>query len=67
MASPRGAAWSYDGSRIAFRTTSDDSDFVLYTTARDGSDERVLVKGDYDRLVAVGSNWREVPLAGRYL
>ena len=57
---PNGAAWSPDGSRIAFHIKSNDSDVVLYTTARDGSDKRVLVRGDDDRLVAVGSDWRDV-------
>ena len=53
------AAWSPDGSRIAVHVITDDSDVVLYTTARDGSDKRVLVRGD-DRLVAVHSDWRDV-------
>ena len=55
-----GAAWSPDGSRIAFHLISDNSDVVLYTTARDGSDERVLVRGNYERLVAERSAWRDV-------
>ena len=53
------AAWSPDGSRIAVHVISDDSDVVLYTVARDGSDKHVLVRGD-DRLVAVHSDWRDV-------
>ena len=41
-----GAAWSPDGSRIAFYiNSSEGSDIVLYTTASDGSDYRALVKG----------------------
>ena len=55
-----GAAWSPDGSRIAFHGVSDDSDVVLHTTARDGSDERVLVRGNLERLVAERSDWRDV-------
>ena len=55
-----GAAWSPDGSRIAFHIASDDSDVVLHTTARDGSDERVLVRGNLERLVAERSDWRDV-------
>ena len=55
-----GAAWSPDGSRIAFHVASDDSDVVLHTTARDGSDERVLVRGNFKRLVAERSDWRDV-------
>ncbi len=55
-----GAAWSPDGSRIAFHVTSNNSGVVLYTTARDGSDKRVLVRGSYERLVAEHSDWRDV-------
>ena len=55
-----GAAWSPDGSRIAFHGISDDSDVVLHSTARDGSDERVLVRGNLERLVAERSDWRDV-------
>ena len=55
-----GAAWSPDGSRVAFHNPSDDSDVVLHTTARDGSDARVLVRGSYERLVAERSDWRDV-------
>ena len=40
------AAWSPDGSRIAFHLISEDSHVVLYTTARDGSDEHILVRGN---------------------
>ena len=41
-----GAAWSLDGSRIAFYANPfQGSDVVLYTTASDGSDWRALVKG----------------------
>ena len=54
------AAWSPDGSRIAFHYLSDNSDIVLYTLARDGSDPRVLVRGDLKRLVAEHSDWRDV-------
>ena len=55
-----GAAWSPDGSRVAFHNPSDDSDVVLHTTARDGSGERVLVRGNFERLVAEHSDWRDV-------
>ncbi len=55
-----GAAWSPDGSRIAFHIVSDRSDVVLHTTARDGSGERVLVRGNLERLVAERSDWRDV-------
>ena len=55
-----GAAWSPDGTRIAFHVESNDSDVVLYTTARDGSDIRVVVRGNYERLVAEHSDWRDV-------
>ena len=55
-----GAAWSPDGSRIAFYGVSDHSDVVLHTTARDGSGGRVLVRGNYERLVAERSDWRDV-------
>ena len=39
---------------------SDNSDIVLYTLARDGSDPRVLVRGDLERLVAENSDWRDI-------
>ena len=55
-----GAAWSPDGSRIAFYGVSDHSAVVLHTTARDGSGGRVLVRGNYERLVAERSDWRNV-------
>ena len=55
-----GAEWSPDGARIAFHVASDASDVVLYTTARDGSDIRVVVRGNYERLVAEHSDWRDV-------
>ena len=54
-------AWSPDGSRIAFHySLSYNSDIVLYTLARDGSDPRVLVRGTLERLVAENSDWRDV-------
>ena len=64
-AEPRGvgfgaAAWSPDGSRIAFHASGESSDAPLFTKARDGSDLQVLVRGDYERLVAVFSDWRDV-------
>ena len=55
-----GAAWSPDGSRIAFHVVSNDSDVVLHTMARDGSDARALVRGHHERLVAEHSDWRNV-------
>ena len=55
-----GAAWSPDGSRIAFHVTSNNPNVVLHTMARDGSDKRVLVRGSYERLVAEHSDWRDV-------
>ena len=60
MGAGGGAAWSPDGSRIAFHGVSNNSDVVLHTTARDGSGERVLVRGSYERLVAEHSDWRDV-------
>ncbi len=48
-----GAAWSPDGSRIAFfrSTASLEKDVVvLYTTSSDGSDKRVLLMGDDPRI-----------------
>ncbi len=54
------AAWSPDGSRIAFHVISGNSDIVLHTMARDGSDPRVLVRGNRERLVAENSDWRDV-------
>ena len=51
-----GASWSPDGSRIAFHQYDDSDDVIIYTTASDGSDERVLVRGDYEQLVAAASN-----------
>ena len=54
------AAWSPDGSRIAFHAISNDLDIVLHTLARDGSDPRVLVRGNRERLVAENSDWRDV-------
>ena len=58
------AAWSPDGSRIAFHVlsdlSSDFSDIVLHTMARDGSDPRILVRGTLERLVAEHSDWRDV-------
>ena len=51
------SAWSPDGSRMAFYRSEGP---VLFTTARDGSDEQVLVRGDYERLVAVKSDWRDI-------
>ena len=47
-----GAAWSPDGSRIAFHVNREYSDAVLYTTARDGSDRRIVVKQGDERLIA---------------
>ena len=74
------AAWSPDGSRIVFHLVSEYSDVVLYTTARDGSDERILVRGNDRsrafpsadrvslspdiRLVAENSDWRNVSADG---
>ena len=74
------AAWSPDGSRIAFHMISEDSDVVLYTTTQDGSDERILVRGNDRsrafprpnnfssppdvRLVAENSDWRNVSADG---
>ena len=53
-------AWSPDGSRIAVYAGSD-SDVVLYTVARDGSDGRILVeRNDEGSLVA--SNGRPFTL-----
>ena len=58
------AAWSPDGSRIVFHAISQaaiaNSNVVLHTTARDGSDVRVLVRGDATRLVAEHSDWRDI-------
>ena len=55
-----GPARSPDDTRVAFHVDSDDSNVVLYTMARDGSDVRVLVRGDHERLVAENSDLREV-------
>ena len=59
-----GATWSPDGSRIAFYISVGDyllsPSAGLYTTARDGSDKRILVRGTSERLVAVHSDWRNV-------
>ena len=55
-----GAAWSSDGLRIAFYVNSKETDEVLFTTARDGSDKRVLVRGDSSRLVAEHPDMRDV-------
>ena len=70
------AAWSPDNSKIAFHLASEYSDIVLYTTRRDGLEERLLVRGNdltkiFDatgsliqindkRLVAENSDWRNV-------
>ncbi len=48
-----GAAWSPDGSRIAFfRNTGLENAVVLYTTSSDGSDKRVLLMGDDPRIAS---------------
>ena len=48
-----GGSWSPDGSRIAFHNLGSNSpNVVLLTMARDGPDERVLVRGNYKRLAA---------------
>lgn len=64
----KAAAWSPDGSRIAIYVNYGDAigvdpeeaNVVLLTVARDGSDRRILVRGNEDRLVAVKSDWRDV-------
>ena len=56
------AAWSPDGSRIVFHDDDPgrESWVILYTTARDGSDVRVLVRRVEDGLVAESSDWNRV-------
>ena len=49
-----GAAWSPDGSRIAFYVPDEHATDVLFTTAHDGSGKRVLVSGRGSSL-AVGN------------
>ena len=60
----RTAAWSPDGRRIAFYVNfgvgiwvdPEEANVVLLTVARDGSDRRILVRENEDRLVAVKSD-----------
>ena len=54
-------AWSPDGSRIAVRSDIPETPGAdLYTVASDGSDSRVLVRGEGGVLVAANSDWRDV-------
>ena len=56
-----GTAVSVDGSRVIVYAHSEglDGEVVLYTTALDGSDKRILVRSAYGELVAENSGWRE--------
>ncbi len=57
------ASWSTDGSRIAY-VSADSHGIVLFTTAADGSDMRVLaVRGDDSSLEAAGPNLRNFATA----
>ena len=56
-----GTAFSPDGSRhIVVSSATPDDDVVLYTTAPDGSDRRVLVRYVRERFVAENSGWQTV-------
>ena len=50
-----------DGSRLVVysRSGGRDGQVVLYTTALDGSDKRILVRSAYGELVAENSGWRD--------
>ncbi len=56
-----GTAVSVDGSRVIVYAHSEgrDGEVVLYTTALDGSDKRILVRSAYGELVAENSGWRD--------
>lgn len=53
-------AWSPDGLLLAVLSVSEDLQFKLYSISRDGLQNRVLVRGTADRLVAEHSDWRDV-------
>ena len=61
---PGWAAWSPDGARIAVVTSGSEYETengkalleVLYTMARDGTDKRVLVRGNLEQFVAAGTD-----------
>ena len=56
-----GSVVSVGGSRVIVYSCSDrrDGEVVLYTTALDGSDKRILVRSAYGGLVAENSGWRD--------
>ena len=56
-----GTAVSVDGSRVIVYTHAEghDGEVVLYTTALDGSDKRILVRYAYGELVAENSAWED--------
>lgn len=56
-----GTAVSVDGSRLIVysRPEGRDGEVVLYTTALDGSDKRILVRYAYGELVAENSAWED--------
>ena len=58
-------AWSQDGSQLAVLAivppfSPYDYDVMLFTIARDGTNKRLLVRGNGYRLVAEHSDWRDV-------
>ena len=68
-------SWSPDNSRIAITTVSErqqeysdeDPGIVLFTTAQDGSDRRILVRAGADDLIAENANrrwWSWIPFLG---
>ena len=56
-----GSAMSVDSSRVIVYNCSNrrDGQVVLYTTALDGSDKRILVRSAHGELVAENSGWRD--------